>query len=182
MTIFFASTVSEKQKVAAPYAGYPYGWLGPHQEALAASKGKKTPLDFNESFDGGSLNIPENIADPCAYEFCYRPTLWPHLGGFQRAWRIHYDATEDLANRIMGAFAEALGLTLSYFDPLISQPISALCALYYPPTDKHAQVGQHRAGAHTDYGSLTILLPESGRSGLQISRERVWIDVPAPES
>ena len=30
VTAFFASSVSEKQKVAAPYAGYPYGWLGPH--------------------------------------------------------------------------------------------------------------------------------------------------------
>ena len=37
------------------------------------------------------------------------------------------------------------------------------------------------AGAHTDFGSLTILLPESGRSGLQILSQGVWIDVPAPE-
>ena len=181
VTAFFASPASEKQKVAAPYAGYPYGWFGPHQEALAASKGEKTPPDLKESFNGGPLSIPGNIADPLAYEFCYQPTLWPDLGGFRRAWRAYYDTMEDLAHRIMAVFGEALGLPSSYFDKFISQPISALRALYYPLTVAHAQVDQHRAGAHTDYGSLTILLPESGRSGLQISRQGVWIDVPAPE-
>ena len=80
MTEFFAFSASEKQKVAAPDAGYPYGWLGPHQEALAASKGEKTPPDLKESFNGGPLNIPRNIADPRAYAFCYQPTLWLDLG------------------------------------------------------------------------------------------------------
>ena len=44
VTEFFASSASEKQKVAAPYASYPYGWLGADQEALAASKGEKRHL------------------------------------------------------------------------------------------------------------------------------------------
>ena len=97
---FFACPVTEKQKVAAPYAGYPYGWLGPNQEALAASKGEKTPPDLKESFNGGPLSIPENIADTRAYEFCYQPT---HSGlilrGFKRLgvditkrWKISQNA------------------------------------------------------------------------------------------
>ena len=69
VTAFFASLASEKQKVVAPYAGYPYGWLGPQQEALAASKGEKTPPDLKESFNGGPLDILKNILDPRAYEF-----------------------------------------------------------------------------------------------------------------
>ena len=44
VTAFFVSPADKKQKVAAPYAGYPYGWLGPYQEALAASKGEKYNL------------------------------------------------------------------------------------------------------------------------------------------
>ena len=44
VTEFFASSSSEKQKVATPFSGYPYGWLGPNQEALAASRGKKRHL------------------------------------------------------------------------------------------------------------------------------------------
>mgnify|MGYP000612373395 FL=1 len=41
--------------------------------------------------------------------------------------------------------------------------------------------GQQRAGAHTDYGSLTILLPQPGTAGLQISQNGMWVDVPAEE-
>ena len=44
VTEFFAFSACEKQKVVGPYAGYPYGWLGPNQEALAASKGEKHHL------------------------------------------------------------------------------------------------------------------------------------------
>jgi isopenicillin N synthase-like dioxygenase len=42
--------------------------------------------------------------------------------------------------------------------------------------------GQQRAGAHTDYGSLTILLPQPGTSGLQINQNGNWLDVPAEEN
>ena len=35
---FFAAPSSVKEKVKVPYIGYPYGWIGPDQEALAASK------------------------------------------------------------------------------------------------------------------------------------------------
>ena len=35
-----------------------------------------------------------------------------------------------------------------------------------------------RAGAHTDYGSLTILLPESGSRGLEIlAPDGAWVEV-----
>ena len=36
---FFASDDKTKKEVKVPYAGYPYGWIGPNQAALAASKG-----------------------------------------------------------------------------------------------------------------------------------------------
>ena len=88
---------------------------------------------------------------------------------------------ESLAKRIMVAFAEALGLESSYFDSFINNPISALRALYYPGTKDIIIDKQQRAGAHTDYGSLTILLPQTGTTGLQIKKKNTWIDVPAPQ-
>ena len=57
------------------------------------------------------------------------------------------------------AFAEALRLNPAYFNPYNGQPISVLRPL--------------RAGTHSDYGSLTILLPPSGTSGLQIMHNGV---------
>ncbi|MEJ6478375.1 MAG: 2-oxoglutarate and iron-dependent oxygenase domain-containing protein [Octadecabacter sp.] len=179
---FFAQTAEVKQAVAAPYAGYPYGYLGPNSEALAKSKGVDTPPDLKESFNGGPLATPDGIADPDAHAFCYQPTLWPDRPDFRPAWEAYYAAMEDLAARVMVAFAAALGLPDDYFAPFINAPISALRALNYPATTDVALERQQRAGAHTDYGSLTILLPQPGSRGLQIfSPDQEWIDVPAPE-
>ena len=178
---FFSSPLDIKREVRVPYRGYPYGWIGPDQEALAASKGEETPPDLKESFNGGPLNIPKNIKDPAAYEFCYQPSLWPQIDGFREIWESYYSEMESLAKRIMVAFAEALGLESSYFDSFINNPISALRALYYPETKDIIIDKQQRAGAHTDYGSLTILLPQTGTTGLQIKKKNTWIDVPAPQ-
>ena len=179
---FFAQTPDQKRTVAAPYAGYPYGYLGPNAEALARSKGEDTPPDLKESFNGGPLTTPMGITDPDALAFCYQPTLWPDLPGFQPAWEGYYTAMEALAARIMVAFAAALALPDDHFAPFVSAPISALRALNYPATTTVPLDKQQRAGAHTDYGSLTILKPQPGSKGLQIAHGGGWIDVPAPEN
>ena len=176
---FFSSSLEIKKEVKVPYKGYPYGWIGPDQEALAASKGEVTPPDLKESFNGGPLTIQKNIKDTAAYQFCYQPTLWPKINGFREIWESYYSEMENLAKRIMSAFAEALDLEHHYFDDFINNPISALRALHYPATKNKIFEKQQRAGAHTDYGSLTILLPQADTSGLQIMKKNSWIDVPA---
>ena len=177
---FFDLPQAGKDAVRAPYPGYPYGYLGQGTEALAKSKGEDTPPDLKESFNGGPLSVPDSLADPQALSFCYAATIWPgRPDGFKQAWTAYYAAMEDLAVRIMRVFAVALKLPDSYFDPMIDRPISALRALNYPATDRPAQPGQLRAGAHTDYGSLTILLPQAGSGGLQIrTRGGDWREVP----
>ncbi|MEO1638188.1 MAG: 2OG-Fe(II) oxygenase family protein [Pseudomonadota bacterium] len=177
---FFAQSATAKQAVAPPYQGYPYGYLGPQTEALAASKGEETPPDLKESFNGGPLTVPGD-APAAALAFCYQPTLWPDLPGFRAAWEAYYAAMEDLAARIMRAFAVALDLAEDHFAPFIAHPISALRALHYPATEGMPLDKQQRAGAHSDYGSLTILLPQPGSQGLQVDQGGTWVDVPAPE-
>ena len=178
---FFSQPEKLKAKVAVPYPSYPYGWIGPNKEALAASKGVKTPPDLKESFNGGPPTIPLGILDEKAYQFCYQTTLFPEIDGFKEAWTSYYLEMENLAERIMGVFAEALNLNADYFKEFIQHPISALRALNYPPTKNVQKPDQQRAGAHTDYGSLTILLPEANTSGLQIFHKNKWIDIPPTE-
>ncbi|MFE0015850.1 isopenicillin N synthase family dioxygenase [Mesorhizobium sp. NPDC059054] len=180
---FFDQTAELKEKVRAPYPGYPYGYLGPGAEALAKSKGADTPPDLKESFNGGPLSVPEGLTDPQALAFCYAETIWPEApDGFVDAWKAYYAAMEDLAARIMRVFAVALDLPEDYFQSMIDRPISALRALNYPETDTPPLAGQLRAGAHTDYGSLTILLPQPGSGGLQIfTPEADWREVPPVE-
>ena len=177
---FFSLPVKAKRKAAAPYEGYPYGYLGPEMEALAKSRGVDTPPDLKESFNGGPEAVPDGIADPEALGFCYAETIWPEEPeGFKQAWQAYYRSMEDLAARIMRVFAVALELPEDYFEPFIDRPISALRALNYPAQTVEPRPGQLRAGAHSDYGSLTILLPQEGSRGLEIlSASGEWLPVP----
>lgn len=179
-TAFFDLTPDEKLKARAPYKGYPYGYLGPELEALARSREVDSPPDLKESFNGGPLLRPPGMTDPEALAFCYAETIWPQApAGFIPAWKAYYAAMEDLAARIMRLFAVALDLPESYFEPYIDAPISALRALNYPEQHVSPKPGQLRAGAHTDYGSLTILLPQAGSRGLEIvTPDGQWTPVP----
>jgi isopenicillin N synthase-like dioxygenase len=177
---FFDLPTEVKQRSKAPFPGYPYGYLGPNAEALAASRGMKTPPDLKESFNGGPLSVPPGLTDHDALSFCYAATIWPEApAGFRLAWEAYYRELERLAERIMVLFAAALKLPDDYFASFIDHPISALRALNYPEQTVAPEPGQLRAGAHSDYGSLTILLPQAGSRGLQIERpDGSWMDVP----
>jgi isopenicillin N synthase-like dioxygenase len=177
---FFDLPLSEKQKSAAPYPGYPYGYLRTETEALAKSRGDDTPPDLKESFNGGPRAAPAGMTDSQALEFCYARTIWPERpAGFREAWQAYYSAMEDLAARIMRVFAAALNLPGDFFESYIDAPISALRALNYPEQTVAPKPGQIRAGAHTDYGSLTILLPQPGSKGLEIvTPDGEWTPVP----
>ena len=177
---FFDLPAEQKQRARAPYPGYPYGYLGPQLESLAKSRNVDAPPDLKESFNGGPSRLPEGMTDPEALEFCYAATIWPDAPeGFVGAWQAYYAAMENLAARIMRLFAAALRLPEGYFDRFIDAPISALRALNYPRQDAAPAPGQIRAGAHTDYGSLTILLPQPGSRGLEIlTSDGAWTEVP----
>jgi isopenicillin N synthase-like dioxygenase len=177
---FFDLPQETKDAVRAPFPGYPYGYLGSGAEALAKSKGVDTPPDLKESFNGGPLKVPADLTDPAALSFCYAETIWPaEPKGFVEAWKAYYGAMEDLAARIMRVFAVALDLPEEFFQKSIDAPVSALRALNYPETSIPPKPGQLRAGAHTDYGSLTILLPQEGSRGLEIfTPEGEWREVP----
>lgn len=164
---FFDGAAGVKEAVRAG-PGKPYGYLGLGAEALARSRGEETPPDLKESFNGGPLSVPDGERDADALAFCYAPTPWPEVAGFREAWEAYYRRMEALAARVMALFAVALGREREAFAPAIDAPISALRALNYPATGRPAEAGQQRAGAHTDYGSLTILLPDAGSRGLQI--------------
>lgn len=51
--------------------------------------------------------------------------------------------------------------------------------LYYPRTpSKSVEEESVRAGAHSDYGSITLLFRLPGQAGLQLRTDEGWVDVP----
>ena len=157
-TRFFDLPLADKLSVARPAPDYPYGYIPLEGESLPQSMTGAAPPDLKESFNTGPpIPAAHQFADP-AEAWAYSPNLWPAaLPELQAAWRVYYDAMRDLGNRLMSLFARGLGLPPGFFASLTGQGANALRAVNYPARDAAAVPGQLRAGAHTDYGTVTIL-------------------------
>ncbi|EUC65213.1 2OG-Fe(II) oxygenase family oxidoreductase [Rhizoctonia solani AG-3 Rhs1AP] len=68
----------------------------------------------------------------------------------------------ELHAEVMSSIALGLGLGEQYFDKLIHEQYHNLRLLSYPPISRDALLkdGQARAGAHSDYGTLTLLFQD----------------------
>ena len=176
---FFDLSIGQKQQSKILHPGYPYGYMSNESETLGASIGNQTPPDLKETFNGGPQHTPTGVTDLDALGFCYAPTPWPSQPLlFKASWIKYYEAMEALAQRIMQLFAVALKLSPNFFDSYIDTPISALRAINYPPQSRAPQKDQLRAGAHSDYGTLTILWPQDDSSGLEIQlQDGTWQEV-----
>ncbi|MFZ0038747.1 MAG: 2-oxoglutarate and iron-dependent oxygenase domain-containing protein [Candidatus Acidiferrales bacterium] len=177
---FFDLSTEKKLSVKMLYDGYPYGYSPLQAEALAKSRGDETPPDLKESFNIGPLEQKTRVENDPDADFRYAGNIWPAEPiGFQDAATAYYRALSELAARIMRVFALALELPENYFENAIDDPISAMRMLNYPHTSVTPEPGQLRAGVHSDYGSLTILLADAAPGGLQIrSPEGEWMAVP----
>lgn len=174
---FFDLALTDKLALRSDSADYPYGYSPMADEALAGSLEADTMPDLNESF---SLSPPPRPEVAAIGGFALTGRVWPDRpGDFKIAWSKYYEHMEALAARLMGLFAQALGLGHGFFDDKIDRHLSALRALNYPAQQTPPPPGQVRAGEHTDYGTVTILLPGDATGGLEVmAADGSWIGVP----
>lgn len=178
---FFALPDADKLACSIP-PGDAYGY-GPYLvERLAASLGADTPPDLKETFSiGPFVPAPAGLDDPAA-AFVYSPNRWPAaMPAMAATFHAYYDALADLVDRVMRAMAVGLGLDAGWFAPFVDRHTSALRILHYPDLHGSAvEPGQLRAGAHTDYGTLTLLRQDDAPGGLQVlDVHGAWHDVPS---
>ncbi|GAA6017238.1 hypothetical protein JCM11491_001864 [Sporobolomyces phaffii] len=156
---FFANeSESEKQRTA--YVDNK-GYTRVSQEALDPNN---PAPDLKEGFNIGYI-VPGNPPRPSHP----LPSLLQHhidkLEAFQRA-------CFDICQRLLEAIAISLDLEPTFFTSCHHEgPDSAsiLRLLHYVTIPPGAQVDPNRAGAHSDYGSLTLLFQRAaGGEGLQI--------------
>ncbi|MDA9109825.1 hypothetical protein N9K05_05280 [Woeseiaceae bacterium] len=178
---FFSLPEKEKNKYKPKIANSPRGYFPMQSETLTKSRGVETPPDLKEAFSCGSEGIQQNKKDNL--DFFYGNNIWPNEPkNFKDVWQQYYQAMEKLSLNIMGLFAVSLGLKSDYFNDFYTNHISALRALNYPSTNNVLLPDQQRAGAHTDYGSLTILLPDHNVGGLEVKHpNEEWIPIEADE-
>jgi isopenicillin N synthase-like dioxygenase len=179
-TAFFERPAEEKLRYRMPPDRY-RGYIAYGNEALAYSLDEQTPPDLKESFSIGPVDAPDDAyhraAAPANF---FAPNMWPAgLPEFQATWSAYYRHMEALAATLMRAFAMGLGMDERFFDDKIDRHITNFSVIHYPPQLEAPLPGQLRAGAHTDYGSLTIVKPDAAEGGLQVlARNGDWLDVP----
>ncbi|MEM1332534.1 MAG: 2-oxoglutarate and iron-dependent oxygenase domain-containing protein [Actinomycetota bacterium] len=180
---FFDLPLEDRLAARKPPGG-PYGYSPFEAEALNRSIGGETPPDLKETFDVGPVGVPPRpiaeMTDPDERD-TFGPTPWPPAQPRLRpALERYHVALGRLATVLMDTFGVALGLGDDAFADLVHQHGSALRCAKYPALDSSPPPGAFRAGAHTDYGTLTILRLDD-EPGLQVERAPgEWIDVDAP--
>ena len=162
---FFALGPDEKAAVARNESNR--GYVGHGTEALDEASGVR---DRKEAFNIGLELAPD---DPRMGEPFRGANLWPDVAGFRDTTLRYFRAAHAQGVALHRAVALDLGLSEDHFDAAFDAPMATLRLLNYPAGD-----GSIGAGAHTDYGSLTLLMTD-GVGGLQVRpRNGDWIDAP----
>ncbi len=180
---FFARPLSEKMAVERPAPDQVRGYSAVGGEGLSYSLDEPAPPDLKESLSIGPVDVPDGdpyFHGPEAGPH-FAPNVWPKVPAeLKPTWTAYFRAMEKLAADLMRIFALALNLPENFFDDKIDKHISMFRALQYPNQPDAPEKGQLRAGAHSDYGSLTILRQENAPGGLQVqTKEGEWVDVAA---
>lgn len=135
-------------------------------------------LNNNEGFYIGREIRPEDAS------FLRGPNQWPALPAeqFRNPVTDYYKEMLRLCNKLIEMLVIALGHSPSVLEHFTREPVMNLKLLHYPPhTSKDPM--QFGAGAHTDFGAMTILLQQPGVEGLQVydTVSDEWMPVPALE-
>ena len=175
---FFAEPDDVKNAIAIGKSNCHRGYVGIATETL---DDKNTMAgDLKETLDTGIDHGPDHPEVQKGTPL-HGPNQLPTTPRFKEAYDRYFEEAVDAAERMMRAMALALDLPLEHFLSL-GDTIYNLRLIHYPPQDTVQPVeGQLGCGAHTDYGSIT-LLSDDGVGGLQVmKRSGEWINVLIPE-
>lgn len=184
---FFALPLEQKMRVGRPSPGISRGYDPPAQQSLSATRDGASAPDLIEAFAMGGFDFapddPYYTAGLGPYFFA--PTPWPEEpAGLRPTLETYHTTVKALSTRMMQLFALALDLDETYFDDKIDKTGAHIRLNKYPAQATPPEPGQLRSGAHTDYGTLTILYGEDTPGGLQaMGQDGDWIDIhPEPGS
>ena len=176
---FFDLPVVEKSRVAnrgTPFRGY----VGYGNENLSFTEDEATPPDWKEFFTMGRPDLADPWFRRPDLAATFKANVWPESPpGFREAMERHYRSMEALTDLVMRGLAIALGLDEGFFRDTLDRHDSTFRAAHYPQQPRPPAPGQLRAGAHTDYGAITLLASEDAPGGLQVrTRAGTWVDAP----
>lgn len=170
---FFALPAEEKLKIDITQTAHHRGYGAIATEQLDPSK----PSDLKETFDMG-FHMPADHPEVLAGKPLRGPNRHPDMADWAELMESHYTDMQELAKTLLRAMAMALDIEHDFFDARFHEPISVLRMIHYPPRHTASSAEQQGAGAHTDYGCVTLLYQDEA-GGLQVrARSGKWIDAP----
>ncbi|PPS06401.1 hypothetical protein GOBAR_AA14240 [Gossypium barbadense] len=129
--------------------------------------------DYKEGYYIG-VDVPEN--DPESEKPFNGPNVWP-ADGVLPGWRqtmekFHHEALE-VGKAVSRIIALALDLEVDFFDKpeVLGKPIATLRLLHYEDQFSDPAKGIYGAGAHSDFGFITLLATDDVM-GLQICKDK----------
>jgi isopenicillin N synthase-like dioxygenase len=172
---FFALPAAVKEEFSISRSPHNRGYVAIEQERLDQGAAHS---DHKEAFNIG-LELAADDPEVLAGKPFRGVNLWPPLRGWRQTVLAYYDACWALGRRIHRGFALDLGLAEDFFEDKLDAPLATLRMLHYPlQTSERKRGPDSGAGAHTDYGNLTILATD-GVAGLQVrTRKGDWLDAP----
>ena len=174
---FFTLPSEQKAEIAIEKSPCHRGWFALGGENLDPEK-QQAAGDLKEGIKIGR-DLPLDHPQVEAGLPLHGPDQWPNdLPGWKETMQEGYDALGRLGREIMHAFALALELPETYFDRWLTGPMATLGPLHYPPQQGRITEARIGAGAHTDFGCLTIVAQDPV-GGLQVRNSaKKWIDAP----
>ena len=170
---FFSKSLLEKleidiQKNKSSHRGY--GALGVEQ------LNPDLPHDFKEVYDMG-VHLELTHPDVINKKPLRGPNIYPNIENWESVMENYFSEMIDLGKVLLNAMSHAIGLPQNYFEECLKESLCALRLIHYPPS-QNTQAGHFQAGAHTDYGCVTILAQDD-IGGLQVQDVNGnWIDAP----
>lgn len=180
---FFALPVAEKLRVERPPQKVSRGYNRFMDRSLSYSIGIEAPPDLQEAFAFGPEGSADSAqADGAPGSAMLAPNRWPaRPAGFRDAMLAYDAAMRALGERMLDIIAEALGIDRAYFDDKFDHQSSVARLIRYPAQTGAPANGQLRAGAHTDYGTITFLRGDPVPGGTEIRTPAgEWIAVRTP--
>jgi isopenicillin N synthase-like dioxygenase len=176
---FFKLTEEQKRTILADENNR--GYTPVYEQTLDPAR--STQGDFKEGLYFGR-EIPSTSSEAALP--LHGPNQWPDeslLPGYRQIVEEYIAAMYKLSMRMLPILSRALQLpSQDYLDQYFNNPMLFLRPLRYPKgVISNEELGQHAAGAHSDWGCLTILWTD-GTPGLQILYKGEWVDVEVPES
>ncbi|TLP65488.1 MULTISPECIES: isopenicillin N synthase family dioxygenase [Pseudomonas] len=170
---FFARPLPEKLRIDITQSTHHRGYGAIATEQLDPSR----PSDLKETFDMG-FHMAAEHPEVLAQKPLRGPNRHPAIAGWETLLQQHYEDMHALSLVLLQAMAEALDIQADFFAQRFAEPISVLRMIHYPPRQAASSAEQQGAGAHTDYGCITLLYQDAA-GGLQVqSRDGQWIDAP----